>query len=408
MNDITITLHKIIVNSSDPLELLPFIQHKLPSVKKLQTKQWLKFQQILVNGEVQTKYDYSLLIGDIVKIIPANSSPFSEKNSKIISNGNINLKIIYDDKEMIVIDKPCGIPSTAKSEYNDDKVENINKANNKQKSVYEIILSKLQTKSSSKYRLYPINKLDTQLSGILIFAKNLETKNSLMKSWKSCGITFTVICNGLLTPKQGVLHHYYKFSNSSIVLFNNNSYSTNRNNITNMMISNYRTLNIMKDIHSNQSYSMLEISLQTNIKDQISNQLAFLGNSIVGDSVSLMSNKISNNPLRRNGMHLSEIRMIDELTGNNLIFNSPIPTSFTEFFNKMNRLNGNEVLTIESAFSSKVNNEEIILTDDDDENEEFNNGIITKSKTSKVKLISVDEYLSADRKDKIQIKNNKK
>ena len=74
--------------------LLPFLLEQT-SKKRSELKNLLKFQCIYVDGHIQTHYAYPLKKGQIVSI---------EKKKDALP-----FPILYEDKELIVIDKPCGL-----------------------------------------------------------------------------------------------------------------------------------------------------------------------------------------------------------------------------------------------------------------------------------------------------------
>jgi hypothetical protein len=98
-------------------------------------------------------------------------------------------------------------------------------------------------------------------------------------------------------------------------------------------ISNYRTIQTAPT----STYSLVEISLVTNYREQLRYQLACSGHAIVGDNIyiskqynSKYENIAIRDPLRRLAMHCSEIKFTHPVSKETMTFNSEIPRSFKE------------------------------------------------------------------------------
>lgn len=257
--------------------------------KKNDLKHILKYGLVKVDGHIQTHYAYPLYRGQIVTI---------EKKK-----APLPFEILYEDKELIVIDKPCGLLSEATDKEN-------------QKTAYALVRQYLAKKKES---LYLVHRLDQYTSGLLMFVKTRQLYELLTKNWnhyvKVRG--YMAIVEGQMPRLQGTIENYLAESKSQ------NVYITSRQK-GKKAITHYRV------IMSNRQYCLLEVHLDTGRKNQIRVHMSSLHHPIVGD----MKYHAQTNPLQRLGLHAHELMVIHPLTHREMRFVSQMPTSFQKLFKK--------------------------------------------------------------------------
>ena len=433
-------IHKAQVTDNHPQKLLEFVCTVFPDVKRTQAKQWLQYNSLLVNDEPQTKYDLALRIGDWISVKAGKSKGNSRSNtggdSKKKSYGVLpfGLKIVYEDETMFIVDKPHALSvsssqlSSASSTSLNNKELKTNsnnltnntlttkdkKAINKKesnivsntKTVHSIVSSYLGKRAgSTESKVFIVNRLDDEESGLVIFAKSSLYKEYLLKNWNTFGVVYNILCLGVIFPQQGTIKTYMLESGSKISCSLTKLNSTKNSALA---VSHYRTLESVfspvsvsfrekgsilggartdsKEINILGSYSLLEISLETSKKDQLRAQFSFLNHSICGDyrygllssineeeSVAKIEKDVeksdknnltsvftnndndnSNNkkkkkndddddknnnsndfmsaydPIRRLGIHLSEIRMTHPISKEAVTIMSNYPSSFMD------------------------------------------------------------------------------
>ena len=179
-------------------QLLEFLLDNVDmSHKKI--KSLLKYQNILVNKKVITKYDYLLHPKDIVEI-----KEFKTKKHPSI------MDIIYEDKDIIVLNKPSGLLTIATSKE-------------KEKTLYHI--TREYVKSSNKSNnLYVIHRLDRDTSGIVMFAKSEKVKNLYQNNWNEIvkKRKYIAIVEGILDKKQGTLKSFLEENEDGYVYVSKN------------------------------------------------------------------------------------------------------------------------------------------------------------------------------------------
>ena len=124
------------------------------NLSKNSVKSLLHNEKVFVNGNMTTKYNYELNIGDVVEI--------REKVDK-------NIDIIYEDKDIIVINKPSGLLTVATEKE-------------KNKNAYHLVMEYLKKKNKNN-RIFIIHRLDKDTSGIIMFAKNERAKHLYQDNW---------------------------------------------------------------------------------------------------------------------------------------------------------------------------------------------------------------------------------
>lgn len=223
--------------------LLEYLEKHLDIPKK-KIKEYLKYGSIYVDQVKTTKYDYPLLKGSIIFI-----------DTKAKNKEMLPFPIIYEDKNIIVVDKPSNLLTIATDKE-------------KEKTVYHFVSDYL--KRTHKYaKLFIVHRLDQDTSGVLLMAKNEYTKNLYQKNWNQyVKRKYIAIVHGNPKKEEERLVHFLKETRTNFVYIAKDGKKA---------ITNYRVIKSTKD------YSKLEIEIETGRKNQIRVQLASIQHPIVGD-----------------------------------------------------------------------------------------------------------------------------
>lgn len=152
-----------------------------------------KYKRILLNNKI-TYIDKTLHSGDVVSIL----MDFEEDNSNIVPI-KMDLNILYEDDCLLILDKPAGIPVHPSILHYEDSLSSGVK--------YYFDLINLHRK------IRPVNRLDRDTSGIVIFAKNQYAHDILSKQMQNKTFIkeYIAICEGTFAFKK----RYYRFTNRS-------------------------------------------------------------------------------------------------------------------------------------------------------------------------------------------------
>ena len=271
----------------DKIDLFSFLREKLVGKSKNNIKSLLTRQMVLVNNKIITKHDYILSLNDKVSI----------RNTLLTSNLIGDIKIIYEDKDIIVVDKPSGILTIA-TEKDNDKENNLYSA-----------LSKYVKKKNGNRKIFIVHRLDKDTSGVVLFAKNQNVKMLLQDNWNDIAtrIYYAVVIGN--TNDKGTIRSYLKENKS---LF---TYSTNEND-GKLAITHY------EKIKSNDKYSLLKIKIDTGRRNQIRVQLSDIKHPILGDNKYGIKDKNA----KRLMLHAYSLDIINPITKKKMHFESRVPS----------------------------------------------------------------------------------
>ena len=211
------------------------------------------------------------------------------------------LDIIYEDKELLVINKP------------DHK---LTIANNKTK--YNTLYHEAREyvkKQNPKNKIFIVHRLDEQTSGVVLFAKNEKIKHLLQDNWNSYKREYIAIVEGHLIKKKDTLKLYLKESKTLEV------YVAKNKKDSKLAITSYEVIKQNKDT------SVLNINIQTGRKNQIRVSLAYIGNPIIGDK----KYHAKTNPIKRLGLHANRVVITNPITKKEMEFIAKIPKEFDKY-----------------------------------------------------------------------------
>lgn len=234
-----------------------------------------------------------LEINDLVEIL----IDFEEDNSNIPST-KMNLDIIYEDDTFLVINKPAGIPVHPSMQHYSD-------------SLSSGVKYYFDTLSLHK-KIRPVNRIDRNTSGIVIFAKNEYIQEYLVREMKNKEFykEYIAICNGLLNEKQGTINLPISRKKGSIIercIDEKGSPS----------ITHYLVLNEYID----NDYTVVQCTLETGRTHQIRVHMSAIGHPLLGDTLyGKESNLIS-----RQALHSHKVSFIHPITKERVTYIAPLP-----------------------------------------------------------------------------------
>lgn len=262
--------------------LFDYLRNNIDGKSKNNIKSLLKNEVVFVNGKIVTKYNYVLCDGDVVEI------------NKKKANNNIN--IIYEDNDIIVIDKPS-------------KILTISNRNEKVNTLYRMVSDHLKKEHK---KVFIIHRLDFDTSGIIMFAKSQRVQKLYQDNWNDLAKIreYTAIVDGI-TANKGHIESYLKQTKTLLVYS-----SKNKDGL--FAITDY------EKIGGNSKYSMLKILISTGRRNQIRCHMADIGHPILGD----YRYKCKINPIDRLCLHANRLEIINPITKELMVFNSNIPEEF--------------------------------------------------------------------------------
>ncbi len=212
----------------------------------------------------------------------------------------MGLEILYEDRDIIVVNKAAGLLTIGTGRDNgrtahaslDDYVR---KGNPK-----------------SRERIFIVHRLDRDTSGALVFARSEEAKHTLQENWDTAEKTYLAFVEGHPDPAEGRITSYLVENDSLRV------YSTKNTKEGRLSHTDYK---VIKQVGKR---SLLEVRLLTGRKNQIRVHLADKGWPIVGDSK--YGQKIRDN--KRLALHSHILSFHHPYRGEWMTFEAPIPATF--------------------------------------------------------------------------------
>lgn len=216
------------------------------------------------------------------------------------------LTILYEDQDILVVDKSAGL-LTVKAMYE------------KENTAHNILTTYIRKGSfKSTKQLFIVHRLDRDTSGVLVFAKSPEAKENLKLQWKNVRKKYLAVVHGILAEKSGTITSYL-VENDDYEVF-----SVKDARKGELAKTRYKVLKEAK------KFSLLEIELLTGKKNQIRVHFSEKGHPLVGDDK--YGNK--GEPKCRLALHSHTITFQHPRTGKEVTFEAAIPGFFKSFFEK--------------------------------------------------------------------------
>lgn len=277
---------------TEEAKLLDFLFAAMPQRKRTNIKELLKHNQIKVNDTVTTQYDYTLGAGDTVSVNLTRAFA-------VFYHRRVN--IVYEDDDVIVINKGYGLLSMGTADFKDE-------------TAYSIIRDYLKWKDP-RNMLFIVHRLDRDTSGLMLFAKNVEAKETLQYNWNNMVLErkYLAVVEGSVENDEGTVRSYLA-ENSQFEV-----YSTQNPEEGQLAVTRYKVLK-----RSRRGYTMLEVSLDTGRKNQIRVHMKDIGHPISGDR------KYGGHPspIHRLALHAQSLRFVHPVTRRDMKFETPIPSPF--------------------------------------------------------------------------------
>lgn len=213
------------------------------------------------------------------------------------------LNILYEDKYLIVIEKPSGLLT-------------IGTTKERENTLYKKVSDYVKKQHKSN-KIFIVHRLDKDTSGIILFAKNEEVKRKLQRDWDKTIRKYIALVEGNVT-KNGIIKNYLGETKTL------KTFITNNKNLGKLAITKYYVLKNTKE------YSLLNIEILTGRKNQIRVHMESINHSIVGDK-KYGSKK---NPIRRLCLHANYLEFIHPVTNKKIIINTNYPIIFDKLINK--------------------------------------------------------------------------
>lgn len=278
-------------------EAAPLLEYLMSNVKESRSKikATLQGMGIKVDGKTVTQFDFQLQPGMKIAVSKSKRNQMQFKSRYV--------KIIYEDRWIIVVEKNVGILSMAAGH-----------ASLNVKSVLDSYFHK----SRQKCRAHVVHRLDRDTSGLMVYAKDMDTEQAFEHDWHNIVYDrrYVAVVSGEMEQEEGTVRNWLKDSKSYV------TYSSPVDNGGKLAITHFHVLDRTTD------HSLVEFRLETGRKNQIRVHTAELGHPVCGDT------KYGNgdNPLHRLCLHAYLLCFTHPVTHERMEFATPVPAAFRKMF----------------------------------------------------------------------------
>lgn len=273
--------------------LLEWLLTHVPESKN-KIKATLKNRGIKVNGKFVTQFDYPLHKGDKVSV--SKSKKANQFKSKYIN-------IVYEDQYLVVIEKKPGILSMA--------------AGHSSLNV-KTVLDDYFHKTKQRCTAHVVHRLDRDTSGLMIYAKDLQTEQLLEHDWHHIVYDrrYVAVVSGEMEDDEGTIANWLK-DNKAYVTFSSPVDNGGKYAVTHFFVLDRTT-----------THSLVEYRLETGRKNQIRVHSADMGHPVCGD----VKYGNGDDPIHRLCLHAYVLCFYHPVTHRRMEFETPIPPLFRSLF----------------------------------------------------------------------------
>lgn len=249
-----------------------------------------KSDKIYLNGNV-TSVNHTVSENDLIECY----LDYDEDSSNIIPT-KMPINIIYEDEALLILNKPAGIPVHPSMDHYTDSLSNG--------------IAFYFSKIGLKKKIRPVNRIDKDTSGIVIFAKNEYIQECLIKQMKSKQFVkkYIAVVNGNLDNSVGTISAPIARKEGSII-------ERCVNESGNIAITHYKVLK------RTANYDIVECILETGRTHQIRVHFAHIGHSLLGDTLYGTPSDL----IKRQALHSYEVNFIHPITKQNVKYIADIP-----------------------------------------------------------------------------------
>ena len=281
----------------DVKEEQPLLEFLLANMgeSRSKVKATLQGRGIKVNGKCVTQFDFMLQPGMKVAVSQSKRNQSAFKSRYV--------KIVYEDRWLVVVEKNVGILSMA--------------AGHSSLNV-KSVLDDYFHKTRQKCRAHVVHRLDRDTSGLMVYAKDMETEQIFEHNWHDIVYDrrYVAVVSGEMEDDEGTIANWLKDNKAYV------TYSSPVDNGGKYAVTHFHVLDRTTD------HSLVEYKLETGRKNQIRVHSADMGHPVCGD----VKYGDGNDPLHRLCLHAYLLCFTHPVTHERMEFETPVPTPFRQLF----------------------------------------------------------------------------
>lgn len=285
-----------------------WVHEQLPQFSRARIQEWIKAGRVIVNGERQ-RPSHPVRQGDAIDVEPAEPAPLRAVPEPI------SLSVLYEDADVVAIDKPAGMVVHAGAGVHTGTLVNA-------------LLGHYTALSTVGGALRPgiVHRLDRYTSGVLLVAKNDAAHHALAAQFSARKVEkiYLALVHGPVKSESGSIDR--PIARDPV----RRTRMTVRKQKGRTAWTEYRVLRRFP------AFTLLEARIGTGRTHQIRVHLSSIGHPVAGDSLYGAPAKVQGMPpLGRYFLHARRIRFRQPSTGEEIIVESPLPPELTEWLQKL-------------------------------------------------------------------------
>ena len=274
--------------------LLPFLLSSVKGKSRNNIKSLLSHRLVAVDGVPASRFDTPLSPGQQVAILPS-SAPRADA---------LPFPLLYEDEHLIVVNKPAKLLSVA----NDKE---------KVRTAYHMVTDYVKARRVGE-RIFVLHRLDRDTSGVLMFARDPETKELFQSHWNEMVTRrgYLAVVEGTPRPDRDTIRSFLVETDTHL------SFSGAPGKGAKEAITSYQV------VKTGGGYALLDINIETGRKNQIRVHMKELGHPVAGDK----QYGARTNPIGRLCLHANELSFTHPATGEQITFKAKMPRDFNRVF----------------------------------------------------------------------------
>ncbi len=267
-----------------------YVAGAVPSYSRGYFQKLIKSGKVTVNGGVSTVH-YSPKCGDEINID-------LEETISTVAPQDIDLEIIYEDADIVVVNKAPGMVVHPACGHWDGT-----------------LLNALYGRAKGSYTPFLVHRLDKDTSGIIVAAKNERAKKSLVKQFQNRTIkkVYITVVKGCVSEVKGRIEAPLGRS------------PNDRQKIVVGPLAKKDGITEFKVIVRTKEYSVLEVYPLTGRTHQIRSHMVYIGHPVLGDKVYGGLDQVGDHTFTRQMLHARRISLTHPDTGKRVVFEAPVP-----------------------------------------------------------------------------------
>ncbi len=279
---------------TEPDTLLPFLLSHVKGKSRNNVKSLLARRLVAVDGVPLSRFDTPLSPGQQVALLPS-SAPKADA---------LPFPLLYEDEHLIVVNKPAKLLSVAN-------------AKEKVRTAYHMVTDYVKARRVDD-RIFVLHRLDRDTSGVLMFARDAQTKELFQSKWNEMVTRrgYLAVVEGVPKPERDTIRSYLVETDTHL------SFSGAPGKGAKEAVTSYE---IKK---AGGGYALLDINIETGRKNQIRVHMKEKGCPVAGDK----QYGARTNPIGRLCLHASELSFTHPATGEQVTFKAKMPRDFNRVF----------------------------------------------------------------------------